>query len=291
MTDTSIFNLTDNDDGSQTLTVTNVDIAFNNFDPSTGASSMTITAAGGFSTLPGVVQGAPGLPPVFDSITMSQVAHGTSLPDPNPVVTLVDPGGAGTAAHYTLVFYVNEGADGSTGSFLLSAAEDVESLASGLIGQVLQVIGVSPSVTVAPVAIAGGVFWPSTVSDTTTSSGAGRTLATIPIDEFAFTSWVEVSGQCQISGGDGTAQVNLVARLGSTTGPIIAQGIGVAGSAVPIVLSSGPPAGSAAGYGTLAANTTSTVYIRAEQVAGTTGSYVTSHLTTIGLAAKVQRIG
>ena len=80
---------------------------------------------------------------------------------------------------------------------------------------------------------------------------------------------------------DGTAQVNLVARVANaTTGQIVAQGIGVADQADGIVLQAGPPTGASTGAGVISAGDSATIYFNAEQQGGTPGDYSTSESTS-----------
>src|SRR6185312_17245739 len=77
-------------------------------DPDTGVVTLTLTPAGGIGSLPALVDGTPGVPSPPRNVTVNEVAAGTTLPA--PVVTIVDPGGAGTAAIWDLTFSVHAGA-------------------------------------------------------------------------------------------------------------------------------------------------------------------------------------
>jgi hypothetical protein len=284
---TSPFNLVTNEDGSQDLTIENVNLTFNNFDPTTGASSMTITASNGFSSLPAVAAGAPGQPTQWQ-LSLTPVAFGTALPEENPAVNVVSPGGPGEANVIAANFYLNQGAPGDVGSFLVSSADDVIDIGEGLLGDVLSIVGLDPIQFAPATPPLAGLFFPTTVNNTTSSSGEQRTLAEIAVPEFTFNWAPLIAGQCVIVPGDGTAQVNLVARLNNAeTGQVVATGVGVAGQTTPIILSNGPPAGSAEGFGLVGPNTAATIYINAEQIGGTVGDFSTEAATTVGLSCGV----
>lgn len=287
---TSPVNLTTNPDGSQTLKMTGVDLTIDDIDPDTGTGSITITAAGGFAHLPNVLQGLPGLPPVFPAgqITTTQVPHGTAVPATNPAVTVIDPGGPGLASQYGLEFFINSGADGNPGSFALAAAVDVLEATATILGQSLVVTQVTPSLQFGFASQMGQVYYPSVINSTGTSGGSNRTIATVPIPSLAYACKPVVSCQTLITPTDGTAQVNLVARLGNaTTGPIIGQGFGLPGQTCIVNIAFGPAAGSAPSVGVVNAATPTNVYFNVEQVGGTTGAFTTAAATTWGCGVAV----
>lgn len=268
-----------NTDGSQTVEFTDVTVTVSNFDPTTGACVLIITAAGGFGTIPVALAGAPGPPPNI-TVSMTQVPYGTALPSVNPVQTLVDPGGPGVPSTWNLNFYVNAGEPGTVGSFLLQLAEDILGAGEAVVGEILSVAGVGSGtdpLTFGFVSqLVSGVYWPTTLPGTTSSGGPDRTLSSVSIPPQNFQWFPLVFGQSIIIGGDGTAAVNLVARLNGTGGDIVATGVGVAAQTTPVVFVPGPPVGSALGYGAVPSGEAATVYMRTEQQGGTSADYTTA---------------
>ena len=270
-----------NSDGSQSVTFTDVDVTLSNWDPSTGAAVCTFTANAGFGTLPAILQGQPGVPPEFQ-FSMTQVPYGTALPSQNPAVTIIDPGGPGVPSQIGLNFYVNSGQPGSVGTFALALAADLTNARTAAVGQMLGITtaGSSPAFGFVTPPIAQ-MWWPSTINSTSSSSTSNRTLCTVAVGPMDRPWFPLCSGQSVVTALDGTAQVNLVARIGNaTTGQIVATGIGVANQPDAITLQVGPPAGSTTGYGTIAAGVSTTIYFNAEQIGGTPADYSTSSSTT-----------
>ena len=89
----------------------------------TGVATLTLTPDCGWSNLPALASGTPGLPPTLRNVTVNQVDAGSTCPA--STWSLVTAGGAGTASVYDLVLYVNKGAAGESGSFAFSAATDL----------------------------------------------------------------------------------------------------------------------------------------------------------------------
>ena len=270
-----------NTDGSDSVTFTDVDVTLSNWDPTTGAAVCTFTAKAGFGTLPAVLQGQPGVPPQFQ-VSMTQVPYGTALPSTNPVVDIIDPGGPGVPSQISLNFYVNEGEPGSVGAFALALATDIVDVHDAAVGKIL---GISTSGSTPAFSLVtppyGATWWPSTINSTTSSSGSNRTLCSVAVGPMDRPFFPICFGQSIVTALDGTAQVNLVARVANaTTGQIVAQGIGVADQADGIVLQAGPPTGASTGAGVISAGDSATIYFNAEQQGGTPGDYSTSASTS-----------
>jgi hypothetical protein len=271
----------DNSDGSQSVTFSDVDVTLSNWDPTTGAAVCTFTAKAGFGTLPAILQGPPGVSPQFQ-IAMTQVPYGTALPSTNPEVVVIDPGGPGVPSQLSLNFYVNEGEPGSVGAFAMALASDIVGVHDAAVGKLLGIstAGSTPAFNFVTPPY-GQLWWPSTINSTTSSSGSNRTLTTIAVGPMDRPFFPLVFGQTIPTSLDGTAQVNLVARVGNaTTGQIVAQGIGVADQTNALVFQAGPPTGASTGAGVITAGTTSNIYINCEQVGGTPGDYSTSASTS-----------
>jgi hypothetical protein len=105
-------------------------------------------------------------------------------------------------------------------------------------------------------------------------------LAQISVPALPF-AWTPVClGQTVITGTANTV-VELSANIGSVSGQQVSVGWGVAGQPnQTVALTGGIPAGSAPGYGQVAANSSATIVLSATQTANTTDSWSTSNLTT-----------
>lgn len=262
------------------LVISNATITLENaFDQSNGAAVIIITPAGGLGTLPALLQGEPGLPPVFRNITTHPVAAGTALPDPSSTWTLISPGGPGVASVYDLDIWVNSGEAGDSGSYSIAGSTDLSGSAAN--NWTLVWNAISNQFEYAPLYI-GATYWPSTISNTSgfTAQNTARTLTSISVPALPF-AWTPVMfGQTVVTGTVNTV-IKLSANLGSVSGQQVGVGFGVAGQAnQTVVLQSGIPAGSASGYGQVAANSSATIVLSATQTANTTDSWSTSSSTT-----------
>jgi hypothetical protein len=266
-------------DGNSII-VDNATITINNaFDQTTGAATLTITPTGGLGTLPALLEGQPGLPPVFRNVNFTQVPYGTALPSPNATWTLISPGGPGLAAVYDLNLWLNSGAPGAAGAFALQNATDLTGTATSnwtLIWNAL-----TDQFLYAPLYI-GKTYWPSTINSTSgyTSQGTPRTLCQISVPALPFAWYPVVTGQSVITGTVNT-QIELSANIGTTSGNQVGVGYGVVGqSSQTVVLQSSIPAGSTGTYGQVPINTSATIILSAIQVATTTDNWATSPSTT-----------
>jgi hypothetical protein len=246
-------------------------------DPSgSGTTVLFLAPPGGRGSIPPPAQGPPGAPSPPRNVFVNQVAPGGTIPSPQ--VDVVDP----ATGVWDLTFWVNSGADGPTASVALLAAVDLSGATGAQLGDFLVYETGSgiPEMTFNP-ALAGGKFYPTTVNSTTSGNGPQRTLAqvAVPAQRFAWTP--KVSGGAVVVGTGANVQVNLVARLNSTTGDDVGLGIGVAGQyPPPITLWDGGPAGSSpTTYGIVAAGSGATIFLQAEQQSGT-DSFTTSASTT-----------
>jgi hypothetical protein len=262
------------------LVISNATITVENaFDQSNGAAVIIITPAGGLGTLPALLQGQPGLPPVLRNINSTQVPAGTALPDPAWQWTLISPGGPGVAAVYDLEVAINSGATGESGTYSIAGSTDLSGTATNNYTLVWNAL--ENQFMYQPLYI-GATYWPTTVSNTSgfTAQNTPRTLTSIAVPALPF-AWTPVMfGQTLVTGTVNTV-IKLSANLGSVSGQQVGVGFGVPGQDYQtVVLQSGIPAGSAAGYGQVAANSSATVVLSATQTANTTDSWSTSSLTT-----------
>ncbi len=269
--------ITPNADGSITWTGT-VTLSGASDPLTTGVATLTLTPSGGVSNLPALVNGAPGLPPTFRNIVVNQVAYGTTPPASS--ATLVSPGGPGTASVYDLTLYVNsgqQGAAGTNGSVL--AASDVVS--TGIVDGWTLVYNASTSKLVAgPPKRAIGPYTTTSFATAYNGNAGSYTAATIGIPAQPWAWRPRVAAHFYVSGTANT-QVNAVVRLNDpTAGDIVGMALGLTGAG-PFVLNVSPHfASSITGtstYGQVAANTTATLYLLAQQVNSTTDNWMTNN--------------
>lgn len=257
------------------IVISNATITFNNaFDPTTGTASITITPQGGLGTLPALLQGQPGLPPILQIGTISTVSPGGSS---TASLTQLSPGGPGTPSVYALNLGLPSGLAGSLGAFLLTAASDVIGTVEA--GFTLVYNLASNAFNLQPLTFTP-TFYASSINSTSGTGTGPRTLTSISIPAQPYSWLPKPSGSCVITGTVNTA-VNLYAYEGSTSGNQVGIGFGVAGVPTQTVgLHDGVPTGSASTYGVIAANTSATIIFAATQVASTTDAWSTSSSTT-----------
>lgn len=254
-------------------------ITINNaFDASTGMATITITPKGGLGTLPALMAGEPGLPPVLQMGSVTTLTAGASA---TGTLTPLSPGGPGQASAYVLAFGIPRGANGESGSLLDLIEGGIEALFEGalLIWDAVAslFVPVHPSSAKTPTPVYN---YPSVNVSTSGDEAGPRTIAQVSIPAQTF-AWVPVvSGQTVVTGTTNTV-VNLNAYIGSTSGNQIGAGFGVSNQAhQTVVLSSSMPPGSTGTYGQVAANTSATILFTATQVASTTDSWSTAANTT-----------
>ena len=269
------------------ITVSGNDIEFtgtvrvvNGFNPDTGVAYLILTPDGGVGSLPFLAQGLPGLPPVFDNITVEEVDPGDPLPAVNPEVTPVSMGGPGQASHYNLKFYLHRGTPGTSGTSSISGASDIDTsvtLDSGANGYVL-VYNSTTNKWVPTAQKVGNAYVPGAISATAYTNTTNRTLASVSIPAQPF-DWRPRCFATTTVTGSADTRVDLVARLNDAdSGDVVGFAKGVAGAAPPpLVLIPASPAGSSVpgAYGRVSAGQSATVYLRAEQKAPSSNSWST----------------
>lgn len=248
----------------------------------TGVAYIIITPAGGVGQLPFLAVGDPGQPSLFPDITLEQVPAGDPLPTPNPVSTLVDPGGAGLPAKYSLKFYLNKGDTGLTGSPSISGSSDLA--ASPALGAETDKFGIiyrsSDSMFVPTAQKVGNIYAPGSVIGATAYDNTNpRLLATITVAAQPFDWWPLVWAQCLVTGSADT-RVDLVARLDDpASGAQVGYSKGMAGATPPVnVMIPAPPADQVlpGSYGKVSAGNAATIYLRAEQKASSSNPWSTA---------------
>lgn len=230
----------------------------------TGVATLTLTPSGGVSSLPALVTGDPGLPPVFRNVTVTEVAAGAALPA--PAWTLVSPGGAGVASVYDLTISVHAGAKGDPGTNAsISAASDVSgTLADGTVlvynASTSKWAVSAPKRTIGPYTIASASF-------TAYSGTAARaTLAAMTMPAQPWDWRPRVSGHFYAIG-SATTHIDAEVRIGdATTGDLVGYGLGLTSpTAFPISIDPhfGSAVPSSATYGKVAAGATATITLSA----------------------------
>lgn len=261
-------------DGNSII-IDNATITVNNaFDPTTGVATLTITPTGGLGTLPGMLEGQPGLPPVLQMGTVSNVSPSGSA---TASLTQLSPGGPGVPSVYELDLGVPEGLAGVLGSFLLTAATDVIGTVEA--GATLVYDIASSAFNLQPLTFTP-TYYSSSINSTSGTGAGPRTLTSISVPSQPYSWLPKPSGSCVVDGTVNT-QVNLYAYETSTSGDQVGVGFGAAGTAMQTVgLHDGVPTGSSSSYGVIAAGTSATILFVATQVASTTDAWSTASATT-----------
>ena len=250
-----------------TVTITNAT------DITTGVATLMLTPLGGVGTLPVLAQGQPGLPPVIDSVSVTQVAFGTSLAA--PVLTTVSTGGPGVASHYTLAFQVNQGPPGTAGTFTLAGATDAD--ISGPTDHQTLVFKATNNQWNNVGQLCGDTYQTTTF---TAASGntSPQTLGTITVPAQPF-NWRPDCRGFAIPSGTANTHVDLQVLLNNqTTGQQVAYGWGNTGAGVTVpataVSLNQAFAGTiSSGYGLISAGSAAPFFFQAVQTATTTNSF------------------
>ena len=232
------------------------------WDPSSNMFLAVAAPDGGLGSFPGLVQGDPGATPDIDT-----AINFTVLPDGDPT-----PNSASwteiSANTYRLNLALHEGPKGDAAAFNLVDADDLTgTLAAGKI-----IVGNSASdgFEYASQKV-GDEYWPALINNTPTGNSA-YTLCQVSVPPQPFAWRPQVAGWCVITGTGDDVQVDLVARLDDQgAGKVLGRGRGKIGQnadGASTILSSGPPAGSAADYNKIAAGAAATIFFRAERQSG-----------------------
>lgn len=265
------------------ITITGATIeVINGANPDSGVAYIIITPDGGVGELPFMSTGLPGQPTLFTTITLIQHPAGEALPSPNPEQTLIDPGGPGLPAKYSLVFHLNQGITGAPGTPSFALANDLASTpVLGALTDKFVLVYRSADGKFVPTAQKAGDTWPSSVIGATAFNGTSpRLLSTIAIPPQPFDCRVRVFAQTVVTGSVDT-RVDLFARItdpasGAQVG--YAKGLtGLNAAGIQTVMIPAYPAGSTApgAYGKVAAGAGVNVYLRAEQVGPSSNSWST----------------
>lgn len=203
----------------------------------TGVATITITPVGGWGTLPVLAQGNPGLPAVIDSVSVNTLDP-AAIPTPtqSATLTLVDPGGPGEAAHYTMTLNLLKGAAGVAGAMghILGSSDFSNSPADGQIPVYVASSGLVAWMTIHPVTPYYVLPGTSFIALSETSAGARDIVGAITIPAQTYRYRPRVSGDLEVTGAAGM-RIDAEVRIGtqttadatiSTSGTLIGYGRG-----------------------------------------------------------------
>jgi hypothetical protein len=254
-----------------------------NWTPESGVF-IAVAPPGGIANFPAAVQGEPGLTPIFRYVTVTELDHDDESPMSGEM-TIVSPGDADTPPVYDLALTLRRGAPGASGDMsLLGAtdldADDAEDPTAGYVFAVKSLGGGEFGAELVAQKV-GNTYWPTSVTVLTNATGA-NTVASVSIPSQPGPWRPVCHGQQELSPDGADVQVDLVARLNTTTGDALARGLGLANGARQVLaLAAAPPVNSVAGYGQIAAGVgPTTILFRCEQV----GSGLATYDTTSGRA-------
>lgn len=199
----------------------------------TGVGTITLTPAGGWANLPVLAQGQPGLPTVIDSATVTAL-------DPSATATieldLVDPGGPGESAHYTLALGLPKGAAGAPGAtgHILGSSDFSNSPTDGQVPVYNATAGLVAWATIHPVTPYYVLPGTSFNALTESASGARDIVGAITIPAQPYRYRPRISGDLEVTGAAGM-RIDAEVRIGtqatadatiSTSGTLIGYGRG-----------------------------------------------------------------
>ncbi|MEV6258087.1 hypothetical protein AB0L97_33015 [Nocardia sp. NPDC051911] len=203
-----------NPDGSATWTGT---IWFPNINDvaTTGVATLTLTPAGGWGNFPVLAQGDPGLPAVIDSVTVTTLSAGSPAA---ASLTLVDPGGPGEAAHYTMALSLPQGLAGATGApgHILGSSDFSNSPADGQIPVYNASGGLVAWMTYHPVTPYYVLPGTSFTALTESASGVRDIVGALTIPSQAYRYRPRVSGDLEVTGAAGM-RIDAEVRMGALT--------------------------------------------------------------------------
>lgn len=283
------------------------------WDPSSNMFFAVSYPDGGIGNFTALAKGDTGdVPTLSLPINLTELAAEDTTPA-SASFTQIAPG------TYKLNLSLHRGAKGADGDTVLQPSD----YGTGLAGDYLVVNAAGDAFALTPQRV-GDRYIPATISPTP-SGNAAYTLCTVAIPPQRFSWRPQVEGFCEITGTSADVKVDLVARLNNATagnivgratqpaGPVpttttTTGATGASGSSgatgttttttttsfvgpypfATHVLSSTPPAGSAAGYDVVAAGASAVIYLRAERVSGS--ATFTTSATTTGFCVNVRPV-
>ena len=256
-----------------TVTVTNFTNANN------GVCTLTLTPDGGVGSLPALLQGTPGLPPVFTVNSVTTLSPGSQA---TFALNQTNAGGAGTASTYTIDVGLPSGQNGSNGTNgTLAGCSDLTGTAA--VGDIPIVTGISPTAFGYRELPFGFVVNPSTITNLSNIAGQStQSMASVTIAAQSF-AYIPICFANATVVGTVNTVVNLTAYLsaGARTNDVIGEAWGYAGQATQnLGMNSGFGAlMSTSGYGVVPANTTATITLKAQETAATSDTWSIANTT------------
>lgn len=266
------------DEAAGTISFTDCTVTFPyGFSVSSGVGTIIITPAGGVASFPMAIQGNDGPPPDVRFV-YHELASEDPLPSPNPVRTVLDPGGPGEASVYQFDLYGHEGTPGAAAPVSILAATDIDGTVTD--GYVLAKKSGIGKVEFIPMRVCD-LRGPDAIAATSFSNTSPRVLRVVALPARPFPRKVLPYGAVVVTGSVDT-RVDIVAYLGDPTagGVEVGRAFGAAGAAPPpTVFAPGPPStmdGANDSYAVIVAGSGANIYYRAEQVASSSNGWATA---------------
>jgi hypothetical protein len=255
------------------------------FDPSKPVIFLAAPPGGvAHANMPFMVKGDPGLGAIFSTTPdVTWLEWNDATPDSYEIVELA-PATATTRQLLKVVTKQHKGRPGADGASVLNPA----SFGTPVYKRMLQINAAADGFELVAQKV-GGLHYPTTAATAAppgSTGGVGIQQIVIPANTYPFSYRIEVEGGTVSTASSSDAQVDLVARLNATNGPVLARCPGIGGVTDRLILAGGLDdsalaAGAAAAVTdvTLAANAAATIYLRTEKVGGT-ATYQTSAAAT-----------
>lgn len=246
-------------------------VTFTNFnDPSTGVCTMTLTPSGGLSNLPALSTGAPGMPALFTSVSVTTLAAGAQA---TASVNQVSPGGEGQSSEYSLALGIPQGLQGATSSFAMADATDLTG--SPVAGDVVTVASTGPTAFQYS-AMPFGFVANGTVNAVTTSGNTTQTLSTVSFSAKPY-DWYPVCFAAATVNGTVNTVLSLQATLNATNGNVVGAAQGLSGAAIQrLTMIPGFGEVLSGGYGLVAAGASAEIFLTAQQSASVSDGWSVS---------------
>jgi len=246
-----------------------------NWTPESGIF-VAVAPPGGIANFPAAAKGDNGFTPNFRNIDVTELDWDDPT-DLSATFSIVSPGTSTTPPVYDLAMTLRRGQPGDDGTMTLLGASDLDAdpIAAGYIFAVKSTgEGTWGAELVAQ--RVGNTYWPTAVETALSNATGSNPRASVTIPPQPFPYRLLCQGQQELSPDGTDVQVDLVARLNATNGPVIARGFGLANGARQILdLAAAPPVNSAGGFGQIAAGVGAVVYFRNEQVGSGLSTYDT----------------
>ncbi|ULN72304.1 hypothetical protein [Mycolicibacterium smegmatis] len=237
-------------------------------DPERGAYIFFAKPLQGITGIAGLIKGDPGKHTIIDT-TIDNVPLDYDDPTPDFMEFVeIQPGSDTQSQIVQLRASQRAGAPGQDGDTVL----DPSDFDGGSAGDVIALNDEEDGFELVPQRV-GGMHWAASLSNATAGTTATAQIGVITVQAgtYLFPWRPDVDAAVTVTGSTSDIAVDLVARLGSTTGPIVGLGKAVPGVQTQrVVLQSGPETGESASDSDLyvAAGEAAAIYLMAEKVGG-----------------------